>query len=172
MNPKPIGWRGNPTRKSVKEVLNEISVLKTVEDCPSVEHSYVLYEPNEKDPVDYKLINFELTRGLFPSPICCKVVIPEGYKNEINAIEIAFNGSNKAYKSMKVIISDKISSSVFKQHDPNLIGDKIRTPKEENGYFHYKVKLSKEVNLENDPNYPCIDYYVAGQYHRCLQKKI
>ena len=83
MNPKPIGWRGNQTKKSVKEVLNEISVLKTVEDCPSVEHSYVLYEPNEKDPVDYKLINFELTRGLFPSPICCKVVNPEGLASSI-----------------------------------------------------------------------------------------
>ena len=171
MNPKPIGWRGNQTMKSVKEVLNEISVLKTVDDCPSVEHSYVWYEPNKTDPVDYKLLNFELTRGLFPSPICCKAVNPNGYKNAINGIEIAFNASNKAYKSMKVIISDTISSSVFKQHDQNLIGDKLRTPKEENGYFHYKVKLSKEVNLENDPNYPCIDYNIVGQYHLCLQNE-
>ena len=50
-----MGWRGNQTKKSVKEVLNEISVLKTVEDCPSVEHSYVLYEPNEKDQLRQEL---------------------------------------------------------------------------------------------------------------------
>ena len=115
--------------------MNDISVLKSVDDCPSVEHSYVWYEPNITDPVDYKLLNFELTRGLFPSPICCKVVNPNGYKNAINGIEIAFNGSNKAYKSMKLIISDTISSSVFKQHEQNLIGDKLEHQKKKMDIF-------------------------------------
>ena len=171
-NPIPIGWRGNQTNKSVKEVLNDISVLKTVDDCPSPEQSFYWYEPNEMDPENIQFMKFELTRGLSPHFVCCKVVNPEDENGKtMNGISISLNASNISYKSMKVLLSDKMSSSVFTQHDTNIWGDHIETPKEDNGYFHYKVKLSKEENLENDPNYPCIDYKQAKKFHQCIQNE-
>ena len=171
-DPKLIGWKGNSTNGTIRGVLKRISILKKVEDCPSVENSYAWYEPNKSDPVDFKHIKFELTKGLYPNPICCKVIHPKDAQNKImNGLEIAFKSSSRNYKSMKVLISDKVSSSVFEQHNTNVLGDKILSPQNENGYNHFKVKVFQEIHLENDPNYPCIDYKYPGEFHKCLESE-
>ena len=39
------------------------------------------------------------------------------------------------------------------------------------GFVHYKVKISQEIHLENDPNYDCINYKFPGEYDRCLRNE-
>ena len=172
---KPMGWAGNRTGMSSKKVLEKISVVKSIDDCLSFKNSYVWYKPKNTNLEDtgFELMKFELTRGLYPNPTCCKVIDPVASKNYvINGFSISFNGSNKQYKSFKIIVSDKISSSVFKQHNTNVLGDEILTPKDENGFFHYRIKIAQEIHLEDDPNYSCINYITSGNFHQCLENEI
>ena len=172
---KPMGWAGNRTGMSPKKVLEKISVVKSIDDCHSFKNSYVWYKPNNTNVEDtgFELMKFELTRGLYPNPTCCKVIDPVASKNYvINGFSISFNGSNNQYKSFKIIVSDKVSSSVFKQHNTNVLGDEILTPKDENGFLHYKIKIAQEIHLEDDPNYSCINYKTSGNFHHCLENEI
>ena len=37
---------------------------------------------------------------------------------------------------------------------------------------YYKIKIIEHHNLERDPNYPCIDYKIPGDYGNCLEEEI
>ena len=79
---------------------------------------------------------------------------------------------NQSFSDMKILMLDPISASIFTQHVPTTIGDRIKMPeKDKIGQNFYTVKISEEVHLENDPSYPCIDYTRQGEYGKCLEKE-
>ena len=109
------GWRGNQTQSSVKDILRQISYLKTVDDCGDVENSYLIFElMHENDASNFEKVKYEFTSGLYPNHICCKVSYPENAKSKrLNTFQISFKNRNSSIRSFKLVLSDQVSSSVF-----------------------------------------------------------
>ena len=40
------------------------------------------------------------------------------------------------------------------------------------GKVNYKVKIKEDVKFEGDPNHPCIDYKIRGQYAKCKEAEL
>ena len=117
---KPVewnGWRGNQTQRSVKDILRQVSYLKTVDDCGDVENSYLIFEQmHENDYTNFGKIKYKLISGLYPNHICCKVSYSENAKSRrLNSVQISFKNRNTSIHSLKLVISDQVSSSVFMQ---------------------------------------------------------
>ena len=60
----------------------------------------------------------------------------------------------------------------FSFHKTKILGDKIVTKPDLHGFLSYKIEIKEEIHLEDDPNYKCIDYNIAGDYHKCLEKVV
>ena len=167
------GWRGNQTQSSVKDILRQISYLKTVDDCGDVENSFLIFELMHENDVDiFEKVKYEFTSGLYPNHICCKVSYPENAKSKrLNTFQISFKNRNSSIRSFKLVLSDQVSSSVYMLPKNLMLGDKIQTPESKKGFTHYMVKVSQESHLPDDPNYNCVDYKQPGQLHQCLQKE-
>ena len=173
LTPIISGWRGNETQSSVKDILRQVSYLKTIDDCGDAENSILIFERmHDNDYSNYEYIKYELTRGLYPNHIFCKVSYSENAKSKrLNSVQISFKNRNTSIHSFRVIISDQVSSSVFMQSKSPMFGQKIQTPENKKGFTHYMVKVSQESHLPDDPNYNCVDYKEPGQLHQCLQNE-
>ena len=126
---------------------------------------------NEGFPKPIHSIEFTLEEALFPEQLCCKVKFPEAaITNAIEGLEIAFHTKGKLYDNFRILMSDQLSSTIFEQIDSFPSGDPIFTSMYE-GLVHYKVKITQEIHLENDPNYDCINYKFPGDYDRCLRNE-
>ena len=40
------------------------------------------------------------------------------------------------------------------------------------GKVEYKVQIMEDIKLEGDPNYPCIDYKLKGDYAKCIENEM
>lgn len=87
----------------------------------------------------------------------------------------------------KVILSDKVSYSTFKQNRFHMTGDridireKLSKPVKKNSSLRnlmknvftvihkYRVKILENINLEGDESFLCKDYSYPGEYDQCLQ---
>ena len=72
------GWCGK-SNEAIEDVIDDISVLKSIRDCPKMEA--VFTEP-VLDWKDWKFekIEYELTNLLYPHGKCCQAKIPEKAK--------------------------------------------------------------------------------------------
>ena len=59
-------------------------------------------------------------------------------------------------------MADQITASFFDQYKSNMFGDEIKSSG--SGQMNYKVKIKEDIRLENEPNFPCIDYKIIGEY--------
>ena len=51
-----------------------------------------------------------------------------------------------------------------------MLGEKIFVrDNTDNVRVHYRIKIVENIKLEGDPNYPCIDYEVEGEYAKCVE---
>ena len=163
------GWDAKQT-DSVKNVSRKISLLKSVKDCPDM--GIVFYKPQEDDHEDEGLeyLQFELTRAMFPYHLCCRVKIPKAAKKyPMTGIEISFK--NKSYDSITLLVNDRVSHSIFNQHNSKALGDNLQSPSRK-GLNNYKLKIHREISLESDPQSNCYDYPEAGDYNKCLEAEI
>ena len=163
-----MGWDANQT-DSVQNVSNKISLLKSVDDCPG---GIVFYKPKEDDYEDAGVedLRFVLTRAMFPYHLCCRVQIPKAAKRyPIAGMDISF--TDKSYDSVTLLVNDKISYSIFEQHNSKALGDNLRSPPRK-GFNNYKLKIHREISLESDPQSNCYDYAEAGDYDKCLEAEI
>ena len=161
------GWDAKQT-DSVKNVSRKISLLKSVNDCPS---GIVFYKPHEDDHEDAGLENlqFVLTRAMFPYHLCCRVQIPKAAKKyPLAGMDISF--TNKSYDSVTLLVNDMVSHSTFQQHNSKVLGDNLQSP--QGGLNNYKLKISREIRIESDPNSNCLDYQEAGEYDKCLEAEM
>ena len=51
-----------------------------------------------------------------------------------------------------------------------MTGDKIISSNI--GDILYKIQIMEDIKLEGDPNYPCIDYKIKGEYAKCIEDEI
>ena len=163
-----FGWSGN-TSENVKQVSDEISTLKSEEDCPYDDGTHFIYY-SQRDDVSVGIgnINFTLTKALYPFHICCKIIVPQ-VEDPILYLHIIFAREKKSFKTFRVFMSNKITSSYFNLHK-TMLGDHIISS--DNGLMNYKIKILEDIKLDDDPNYPCINYGTPGEYSQCLEKEI
>ena len=157
---EPIGWAGSIKSESVRRVAEELSVLKSADDCPKRYHSYLWFEDGSDT-----FGNFKLTKALYPYHICCKLIPPIKTKPiRVQGINIQF------HTSFKVFLADQLTASMFDQNKVKMIGDDIKANYK--GVNNYRVKILEEEKLENDPSSLCIDYKVEQEYAKCLEDEI
>ena len=160
------GWIGKDS-ESVEEVSGKISILKSPEDCPVHKESRVWTTGTQRE----EKLRFELTRALLPYHVCCRVVTPELATQEaVEVFVIAIDSDEQRYKSMKVLLSERNSYSVFRQSEKTIFGDGLTTP--ETGYNLYRMKVREDLHQDNEPSYPCHNYEKLGDYDRCLENNI
>ena len=165
-NNKFIGWGGNNS-EDVEKVSEDISTLKTTDDCPQTNENQFWYVNDDKS-LAYDVIRFELSKSLYPNSVCCKSILPNisrFYPPQM--IQFAFDMS----ESFKIIMEDPKAASYFILHNSLLVGGEIYSTKDK-GFMNYKVQLTEDEKLEDDPAYHCIDYKVGGKYADCIESEI
>ena len=161
-NLKSIGWAGNNS-EDVQKVVDDISTIKTIEDCPSEKSSLFWSKGSNSSPYKSSL-KFNITKALYPNHICCKVV-PHNILDPVFAMQFSFlNGS------FKVLMSDPLTNSFFDRNKKIMQGDKIMSA--DNDIKVYKVQIIQNEKLPDDPKYPCIDYKLNGEYAKCVDEEI
>ena len=163
-----ISWRGNNSEKTVKEVYNDISIIKAEKDCPNI-LSGLWYISRNNDGFGYKSLNFKLAMVMYPDNRCCKAIIPNMTDvGLIKGVRFFFSSRNKPYEFIKVYLSDQISNTFFSVSSSEMSGDKIMA--KDPGSSNYKVNLVKKIHVEGDPNFQCTNYRRPGLYDTCLER--
>ena len=164
-----ITWTGNGSEE-VKKVSDEVASIKSVEDCPFGNESIMWFKNDDIWFVE--LINFKLSKALFPFHICCKVINPKNNteQNPINGFQISFSSKNRKFDSFKVFFADQVTASFFDLNKRYVLDDDIVSSS--NGIMNYKVKVLENENLEDDPKNLCIDYSFREVYGKCLESLV
>lgn len=165
-----IGWRGNNTEDDLAAITHNLSVIRTLQDCPQIKAKF-----EQNGIMVKKTLSRQLSRAVYPNGRCCRVIIPEIAKSNIVHrlyFRIYVNKyKNNNVKGFKMILSEPRSSSIFRQHEFSIDGDRLIAPRKAVGYQEYKVKIMEEFHLEDDPNFVCDNYNQVGQYDRCLEQE-
>ena len=170
-----IGWVGNRS-EDVEKVSQEVSVLKSIKDCPSGDESYISYGGKAKSLASIiDFVEFNLTKALTPYHRCCRVIPPERSRTyPVFTIQFGWPAAVDNEGSFKVFMADRLTASFFDLHKAVMLGDKIvsgtDSHKMNNGLMNYKVKIIEDAKLEGDPKYPCIDYNIHGEYAKCVEE--
>ena len=174
---RQIGWAGNNTSEDVKIVADEISVLKSAQDCPGGRESFIYYGDTEEF---IGKVQFQLTKALTYHR-CCKLIPPKT-SHTIMSIEFAwpaFNDEGHPEVAVKIFLADQLTSSYFDLHKTIMLGDAIDSNiasglnwNYQPGIKNYKVKIMEDQKLEGDPSYPCINYDAIGKYSRCIEDEM
>ena len=168
------GWSGNQSDVSIEKILQDISVMKTEEDCPSAKVKF-----EEKGKIIKSKLSLILTRPMYPHGRCCKIKLPNrGPSSVLHQIYFRIflsKYTNKKIKRFKMFLSDPVTASPFQ--DNKMVGGSLQTesislgPKGDIGYTIYKVKVHEEIQLEDNPSYRCRSYNSAGQFDSCLEQE-
>ena len=164
-----MGWAGNKS-ENVTKVSEDISTLKTKEDCPTTNKTtdgFSFSNIWSKDNDYFEAIQFNFTKALYPHHKCCKVIPPKFREiSPISGLQI-ISFSNVTFE---MFMADPLTASYFDLHKTIMLGDKLVTGR--NGYYNYKVQMKEYEHLEDDPEYPCIDYKVIGEYGKCIENEM
>ena len=165
-----MGWIGNSSEK-VEDVMRQVASVKSPEDCP-VSHLSFLRPKGQKENQSYPF-QFKISRALLPFHQCCKIVYPEIAKEHpIQGFTITLGPEQQSrFKSLKVLMADRMSYSVLTQNAKTIYGDDVQIP-EEPGYSMYQMRVLQEVHYDDDPKYPCKDYHNIGEYDQCLEDDV
>lgn len=163
------GWGGNSS-EAIEEVSQKISVLKSINDCPVENKSFVWYDTD--DWPEQKL-KFKLKKVSYPHHICCELETPIFKESsQMLGLNFAYSFVNKSFNSFKIFMSDKVTDSFFTFHKTKMLGEKIMIKGDINGVVSYKIEIKEDIHLAENPNYPCIEYNIEGDYHECLENEI
>ena len=66
----------------------------------------------------------------------------------------------------QVYLSDLESANVFHRDKFNVEGAELRAGVRELGYILYNLKIYKEIYLENNKKYACINYQQIGDFNQ------
>ena len=164
---KSFGWSGKNGNASQTEVIRDISLLKSVHDCPYSNESFARFDDFTKTHLE-----FELTDALFPYHRCCKIIIPEESKSRVlNFVHVSIKKEEKLYSSYILYLSDQVTYTQFEPLGTRMSGKDITPlPTHFASAKLYKISLTEEKHLEENPNYECIGYKKPNKYNDCLEK--
>ena len=122
---KYVGWLGNQTGLSAREVIRNISTIKTSQDCPSVT---ALFEINGTlETRDF--LSPILTRPIHPNGRCCRPEPPQLARiHPIYELRIKYNESEN-FRGFRVILSNPLTFSIFEQNKFQMEGINLDTEK-------------------------------------------
>ena len=78
---------------------------------------------------------------------------------------------NKQIKQFQLTLSDRDSWSVYKEDAFKIDGFHLLSDATKRGYQTYRLKILKEIRLQNYGKYPC-KHYQPGVYNQCLEKEL
>ena len=159
------GWSGNNSNSAPEDVIQNISIIRTVEDCPLTS---VLFQDNENRN---KWVNlpFKLTSVLHRLGRCCQAFIPEESYHKIIVgllVKVYLNHQNSSVNGFQLYLSDQQSATVFHRNKFNVEGVDLEAGVKNLGYIIYDLKIYKEINIENNGKYTCKTYQKFGDYNR------
>ena len=95
-------------------------------------------------------------------------LIGNDFINELDWVFRPEEAWNKT-KRLDIILLDPINSSILKYDFYQMSGNTISVKNsEDTGLKYYRVKLSLQTNIENNPNFRCKSYSHEYSYERCL----
>ena len=154
-----IGWAGNST-EDIWKVYLDISNFNSINECGEILFGF-----------DNVTLNKTFTRALSPYHLCCKVTPPKLFQSyPLEYLAIKFMKNSTQINSYRVFLADQFATSILDQYSTIMLGDKIVTGND--GFIHYKVKMLEDVKLQGDPNYPCTDYNIKGEYSKCVENEM
>ena len=166
---KLIGWLGNQTEFNITEIVNQISRIKTLKDCPEVIAKFKINGSLKDVP-----LSLNLTRVKYPNGRCCRVVKPRE-ANEHVLFHIRYHTYIKNFtkftKGFHMFLSDQKSSSFFLAQKFAMEGPKLTSNPKKLGWITYKIKVLEDIHIAEDPNFQCKNYYHNGDYNRCLEEE-
>ena len=164
---KTTGWLGNQTNLNVTEVADQVSNIKSVQDCPKV---------NGRFKIDgqyvTRTLNLTLTRVLYHSGKCCRVIRPkEADKYIIGYIYsiVKFSKFSNFTTGFHIFLSDHKSAIIVQPQEFIITGFQLKFLLNQQGLVKYKIKVLEEIHLEDDHNFPCRKYDHNGEYNQCLE---
>lgn len=166
------GWVGQ-NYSDINELMDNISTINSPYECFDYDSSWTLLDITDENSEEALHYDAVLTRALYPFHHCCKIVWPPMKGDEqMYGLWISYNSTGEyPFLTTKVVLADKLEFSIFRQHEANTFGDSFNVPLDFGGYYEYKISMAQDIHLENNPNYPCIDYKVPGEYDKCLEKE-
>ena len=69
---KALGWSGTDPSLNGKDIIQRISVMKTIQDCPVITMASFASEGKIRTE---RMDTFSLTRAMYPNGRCCKVFL-------------------------------------------------------------------------------------------------
>ena len=155
------GWIGNSS-KSVENINEEISLLKSEKDCPFLS---ALFDENNYSK-KYENIQFEMTETSYPNGRCCKAKIPS--KSQENVLiklwmRMLINDTNNSMiHGFQMYFVSQESYHILKL---NTNGIPMTAESKYKGYMKYEVRVQNIRNLVEDPKIRCKNYPKVNGYN-------
>ena len=168
-NDSGLGWAGRHSQLNVSDVIDRISVIKSVSDCPELR---AVFKDDEK--IEEIQLEMNLTRVMYPNGRCCRAVTPDMSRKKIIS-EIFFkeytnDSSRPNVTGFQMFLSDQMSASFFRPLKFNIDGEPLKSLRKKGGYVTFRVKIHEELHLEDDPHFPCRDYQYPGKWTDTLTR--
>ena len=160
------GWSGNES-STVKEIIEDISILKSPEDCPLTR--VVLLHSNSENFVP---IQMKLTRVMHPGGRCCQALVPKDAQNSTIGgltFRVQLEDNLPLVNGFQVFLSNRGSANSFHRKKFNIDGVELKASTKELGYMLYNLKTFKEIFLDTNGKFNCKNYKLGGEYSQCLQ---
>ena len=156
---KLLGWTGNSSL-TVEEIVNDVSTLKTLDDCPFV---LAMFEHFHEE-LEVSLTMLDKFHGR-----CCKPTIPTtSQNNSVDRLLIRMDRNNirvdSKIEGFETFISSQRTSHISKMDTFNTNGISLKMYAEKDVVNRYKIKVLESVQLEDDPKAPCKNYNRVSDY--------
>lgn len=162
-----IGWLGNQTELNITQIVNKISKIKTLEDCPEVIAKFKIDGRLEDVP-----LSVNLTRVKYPNGRCCRVNKPKEADKYV-LFHIRYHTYIRNFTNFTngfhMFLSDQKSASFFRAQKFATEGPQLTSNHKKLGWITYKIKVLEDIHLENDPNFQCSKYKNNEEYNQCLE---
>ena len=162
-----LGWTGNNSDTTPMDIVNNISVIKTTDDCPFARVNLVDME----NYIEH-ILSYELTPVVHPNGRCCRSRIPSSSRNwTIDGLLVSVKNNSVLFGfggGVEVYLSDLESANNYHRNKFNVDGEKLETGSGGKGYKIYNLKIYKDIYLENSRNYECKNYKNIYDYSEVL----
>ena len=147
------GWGGNSSISS-ENLTYDISLFKTVKDCPKLEANF------EDDKYRRKKITLNLTMTRFNHPHgrCCLAIIPTDTKKYTLIHLYAKIYWISKIDGFQLYLSGKKVSHIHKLNNFHTNGLPFIALAKDSGVHKWKIKVQEEFQLEDDPKVSCKNY--------------
>ena len=174
---KFVGWNGNQTEsKSSEDILEQILVVdKTFQSLLN----FVAFSKDHADMFTNADVHFRTL--VYPHGRCMSIGLPKPKlaNHGINCLSFGINKTfvglqNLTSTELRVYFMDKTNSVLLYPEDMEMTGDQVKMnlEQEEPEALSFKVQISHNEHVEDDPLLGCDVYTKDNPYSICAQKEL